>query len=111
MGATEFLIQNSEDRYPDLLGSMVSRSGTYHQFDGGGDHFLPDSDRLGAYTTESFKPAAIRSLAKTFKGVHAIANGVFIVAVNRTGTEDQMKFWGGSFIADPFGNFTFSSWS
>jgi N-carbamoylputrescine amidase len=34
---------------------------------------------------------------------HAIANGVHVVAVNRTGFEDQMQFWGGSFIANPFG--------
>ncbi len=34
---------------------------------------------------------------------HAIANGIHVVSVNRTGFEDQMKFWGGSFIANPFG--------
>jgi N-carbamoylputrescine amidase len=34
---------------------------------------------------------------------HAIANGVHVVAVNRAGFENQMKFWGGSFIANPFG--------
>lgn len=34
---------------------------------------------------------------------HASMNGVFAVAVNRVGTEDGLKFWGGSFVADPFG--------
>jgi predicted amidohydrolase len=34
---------------------------------------------------------------------HAIANGMVIVAVNRVGCEDQMKFWGGSFVIDAFG--------
>jgi N-carbamoylputrescine amidase len=34
---------------------------------------------------------------------HAIANGVFMVAVNRTGTEGGVRFWGGSFISNPFG--------
>jgi N-carbamoylputrescine amidase len=34
---------------------------------------------------------------------HAIANGVHVVAVNRTGKEDSNIFWGGSFISDPFG--------
>jgi N-carbamoylputrescine amidase len=34
---------------------------------------------------------------------HAIANGVFVVSVNRTGMEGNMNFWGGSFVADPFG--------
>ncbi len=34
---------------------------------------------------------------------HAIANGVYVVSVNRTGREEGMNFWGGSFISDPFG--------
>ncbi|HSQ00824.1 MAG TPA: carbon-nitrogen hydrolase [Candidatus Dormibacteraeota bacterium] len=34
---------------------------------------------------------------------HAIANGVFVVAVNRVGLEGNLEFWGGSFVADPFG--------
>ena len=34
---------------------------------------------------------------------HASMNGVFVVAVNRVGREGDLKFWGGSFVADPFG--------
>jgi N-carbamoylputrescine amidase len=38
---------------------------------------------------------------------HAIANGVFVVAVNRVGHEGPkdggIEFWGHSFVADPFG--------
>jgi len=34
---------------------------------------------------------------------HALANGCFVCAVNRVGREDNLDFWGGSFIADPFG--------
>src|SRR5438046_5993854 len=34
---------------------------------------------------------------------HASLNGVFVVAVNRVGREGDLRFWGGSFIADPFG--------
>jgi len=34
---------------------------------------------------------------------HAIANGVFVAAVNRVGTEDDLAFWGRSFVADPRG--------
>lgn len=34
---------------------------------------------------------------------HAIANGVHTVSVNRVGQEGNMKFWGGSFISNPFG--------
>jgi len=35
---------------------------------------------------------------------HAIANGVFLVAPNRVGVEDNIEFWGSSFICDPYGN-------
>ncbi len=34
---------------------------------------------------------------------HAIANGIFVAAVNRVGIEDGLEFWGSSFVADPFG--------
>jgi N-carbamoylputrescine amidase len=34
---------------------------------------------------------------------HASLNGVFAAAVNRVGREGDLQFWGGSFIADPFG--------
>ena len=35
---------------------------------------------------------------------HAIANGVYVVAVNRVGVEDKIEFWGSSFVCDPYGN-------
>ncbi len=39
---------------------------------------------------------------------HAVANGVFVAAINRVGHErlvgDGLEFWGGSFVCDPFGN-------
>jgi agmatine deiminase len=34
---------------------------------------------------------------------HAIANSLVVAAVNRTGSEDRMRFWGGSFVIDAFG--------
>jgi N-carbamoylputrescine amidase len=34
---------------------------------------------------------------------NAIANGVFIVAVNRIGEESPLRFYGSSFICDPYG--------
>jgi N-carbamoylputrescine amidase len=36
---------------------------------------------------------------------HAVANGIHVVSVNRVGFEQNgaMKFWGGSFVANPFG--------
>jgi N-carbamoylputrescine amidase len=39
----------------------------------------------------------------TIQRSHAIANGVHVVAVNRCGNENDMRFWGGSFVANPFG--------
>jgi N-carbamoylputrescine amidase len=35
---------------------------------------------------------------------HAIANGVYLVAPNRVGMEDNIEFWGNSFVVDPYGN-------
>jgi N-carbamoylputrescine amidase len=40
---------------------------------------------------------------ETIQRSHAIANGVFVAAVNRVGVEGEIEFWGGSFVCDPFG--------
>ena len=34
---------------------------------------------------------------------HAVANGCFLAAVNRVGTEGETEFWGQSFVANPYG--------
>ena len=34
---------------------------------------------------------------------HASMNGVYVAAANRVGKEDDIDFWGGSFVADSFG--------
>ena len=41
---------------------------------------------------------------ETIQRAHAIANSVHVAAVNRVGTEGDLRFWGGSFVADAFGN-------
>ena len=41
---------------------------------------------------------------QTMMRSHAIANGVFLVAPNRVGVEEQIEFWGASFVVDPYGN-------
>jgi len=52
---------------------------------------------------------AQRGAWHTMHRSHAIANGVFVAAVNRVGHEpsadggDGLEFWGSSFICDPFG--------
>jgi predicted amidohydrolase len=35
---------------------------------------------------------------------HAIANSIYVAAVNRVGIEEKLAFFGGSFVSDPFGN-------
>ena len=44
---------------------------------------------------------------RTIQRSHAIANGIFVAAVNRVGFEgppdNGLEFWGSSFVADPFG--------
>jgi N-carbamoylputrescine amidase len=43
---------------------------------------------------------------QTIQRSHAIANGIHVVSVNRVGPEQNgaMRFWGGSFVANPFGS-------
>jgi N-carbamoylputrescine amidase len=42
---------------------------------------------------------------QTIQRSHAVANGIHVVSVNRVGLEQDgaMKFWGGSFVSNPFG--------
>jgi N-carbamoylputrescine amidase len=49
----------------------------------------------------------------TAQRAHAIANGIYVAAVNRVGHEQSagagIEFWGGSFVADPMGRVVASS--
>ena len=40
---------------------------------------------------------------ETVQRGHAVANGCYLAAVNRTGQEGETEFWGRSFIANPYG--------
>ncbi len=44
---------------------------------------------------------------QTIQRAHAIANGVYVAAINRVGHEGSvdggLEFWGASFVSDPFG--------
>lgn len=40
---------------------------------------------------------------ETVQRGHAVANGCYVAAVNRVGTEGETEFWGRSFVADPYG--------
>lgn len=48
---------------------------------------------------------------QTIQRSHAVANGVYVVSVNRVGYEQEgaMKFWGGSFISNPFGRIVYKA--
>lgn len=54
----------------------------------------PDREEFGASQLSAWQ---------TMMRSHAIANGVFLVAPNRAGREDNIQFWGASFICDPYG--------
>jgi N-carbamoylputrescine amidase len=84
------------------------------------DQWYPEAARLTALAGARmiFYPTAIgwlgdekqeygesqHSAWETMMRSHAIANGVFVAAANRTGLEGQLEFWGASFVADPNGN-------
>jgi N-carbamoylputrescine amidase len=63
---------------------------------------------IGWHPAEKDEFGAAQSSAwETIQRSHAIANGVYVAAVNRVGHEGPsgggLEFWGGSFLADPFG--------
>ncbi|HXA02188.1 MAG TPA: carbon-nitrogen hydrolase [Cytophagaceae bacterium] len=46
---------------------------------------------------------------QTIQRGHSVANGIHVVSVNRIGEEGNMKFWGGSFISNPFGKLLYKA--
>lgn len=58
---------------------------------------------IGTWTGEAALRDAHRDAWRTIQRAHAIANGVFVAAVNRVGKEDELVFWGSSFVARPYG--------
>jgi N-carbamoylputrescine amidase len=87
------------------------------------DQWYPEAARLAALTGANilFYPTAIgwhpaekaefgaaqHDAWKTMQRAHAIANGIYVAAVNRVGFEGPqergLEFWGASFVSDPFG--------
>jgi N-carbamoylputrescine amidase len=87
------------------------------------DQWYPEGARLTALQGAKvlFYPTAIgwhpsekaqyghsqRDAWRTIQRAHAIANGVYVAAVNRVGHEGPsdggLQFWGSSFVCDPFG--------
>ncbi len=60
---------------------------------------------IGWATSESSQEvrASQQQAWKTVQLGHAVANGVYVAAANRAGTEGELEFWGNSFVSDPFG--------
>lgn len=46
---------------------------------------------------------------QTIQQSHAVANGLHVVSVNRTGVEGNMQFWGGSFVSNPMGRLLYKA--
>ena len=73
-----------------------------------GAHVLFYPTAIGWLPAEKSQYGAAQQNAwETMQRSHAIANGVFVVAVNRVGHEGDpaggIEFWGNSFVADPYG--------
>src|SRR5262249_28720260 len=63
---------------------------------------------IGWHPKEKAESGAAQASAwQTIQRGHAIANGVYVAAINRVGHEGPadggLEFWGGSFVCDPFG--------
>jgi N-carbamoylputrescine amidase len=74
----------------------------------GGAQILFYPTAIGWHPAEKAQYGAAQHEAwKTIQRGHAIANGVYVAAVNRVGFEGPpergLEFWGASFVADPFG--------
>ena len=82
------------------------------------DQWFPEAARLAALAGAEiiFYPTAIGNVVgykapegdwhdawETIQRSHAIANNVYVVAVNRVGIENKLNFWGQSFMTDAFG--------
>jgi len=74
----------------------------------GGADILFYPTAIGWHPAEKAQHGAAQHDAwRTIQRSHAIANGVYVAAVNRVGFEGPpdcgLEFWGASFVADPFG--------
>jgi len=83
------------------------------------DQWFPEAARLAALSGAQIlvyptaigwipnEPRAVargqRTAWEVIQRSHAVANGVYVAAVNRVGREGKLKFWGNSFVAGPLG--------
>lgn len=68
--------------------------------------FYPTAIGWHPHEKEQYGPSQLDAW-RTIQRSHAIANGIYVCAVNRVGFEGTadagLEFWGNSFVADPFG--------
>ncbi|HMD47891.1 MAG TPA: carbon-nitrogen hydrolase [Bryobacteraceae bacterium] len=74
----------------------------------GGANILFYPTAIGWHPAEKEQYGAAQLDAwRTIQRAHAIANGIYVAAVNRVGHEGPqdggLEFWGSSFLSDPFG--------
>jgi N-carbamoylputrescine amidase len=103
--------QNFETRY-SRIGVLVCWDQWYPEsaritsLQGANILFYPTAIGWHPYEKEEFGAAQLDAW-RTMQRAHAIANGVFVAAVNRTGFEgpqdNGLEFWGNTFLSDPFG--------
>ena len=90
-----------------MLGPVVSGSrAAFELCSGANILFYPTA--IGWHPSEKERHGAAQVDAwRTIQRGHAIANGMYVAAVNRVGHEGPegggLEFWGSSFVADPFG--------
>jgi N-carbamoylputrescine amidase len=71
--------------------------------------FFPTAIGWHTYENELVRQQQMEAW-KLIQRAHAVANGLYIAAANRTGMEKtddgtmKIQFWGSSFVADPFGD-------
>ncbi len=81
------------------------------------DQWFPEAARMARLSGAEiiFYPTAIGNIVnykaegdwhdawETVQRGHAISNSLYVAAINRVGTEGKVKFYGQSFVSDPFG--------
>lgn len=73
----------------------------------GGAEILFYPTAIGWKPEEPAETKSYHSAWETVQRGHAIANGVYVAAANRVGKEGHIRFWGNSFVADPFGEIAY----
>lgn len=66
--------------------------------------FYPTALGWGKQDSEKAVRHAQHQAWECIQRSHAISNGVFVASLNRVGVEDNLEFWGQSFVSSPFGD-------